>query len=112
MKLYTNKASPFARKVRVLVRETGLAGRVEEAETVVSPIAANETLARDNPLVKIPALVTDSGETLFDSRVICEYLDTLHTGRKFFPESGPRPARPVSRTRTRTLRAKGEALLV
>jgi len=89
MKLYANKASPFARKVRVLVRETGLAGRVEEAETVVSPIAANETLARDNPLVKIPALVTDSGETLFDSRVICEYLDTLHTGRKFFPASGP-----------------------
>jgi len=89
MKLYTNKASPFARKVRVLVRETALAGRVEEAETVVSPIAANETLARDNPLVKIPALVTDSGETLFDSRVICEYLDTLHTGRKFFPASGP-----------------------
>ena len=89
MKLYTNKASPFARKVRVLVRETGLAGRVAEAETVVSPIAANETLARDNPLVKIPALVTDSGETLFDSRVICEYLDTLHTGRKFFPASGP-----------------------
>jgi len=89
MKLYTNKASPFARKARILVRETGLAGRVEEAETVVSPIAANETLARDNPLVKIPALVTDSGETLFDSRVICEYLDTLHTGRKFFPASGP-----------------------
>jgi len=89
MKLYTNKASPFARKVRVLVRETGLAGRVEETETVVSPIAANETLARDNPLVKIPALVTDSGEALFDSRVICEYLDTLHTGRKFFPASGP-----------------------
>ena len=89
MKLYANKASPFARKVRVLVRETGLAGRVEETETVVSPIAANETLARDNPLVKIPALVTDSGETLFDSRVICEYLDTLHTGRKFFPASGP-----------------------
>ena len=89
MKLYANKASPFARKVRVLVRETGLAGRVEEAETVVSPIAVNETLARDNPLVKIPALVTDAGETLFDSRVICEYLDTLHTGRKFFPASGP-----------------------
>jgi glutathione S-transferase len=89
MKLYANKASPFARKVRILVRETGLASRVEEIETIVSPIVANETLARDNPLVKIPALVTDSGETLFDSRVICEYLDTLHTGRKFFPASGP-----------------------
>ena len=90
MKLYTNKASPFARKARILVREAGLTSRVEEIETIVSPVAANETLARDNPLVKIPALVTDSGETLFDSRVICEYLDTLHTGHKFFPASGPR----------------------
>jgi glutathione S-transferase len=89
MKLYANKASPFARKVRILVREIGLTGRVEEIETIVSPVAANETLARDNPLVKIPALVTDSGETLFDSRVICEYLDTLHAGRKLFPASGP-----------------------
>lgn len=89
MKLYTNKASPFARKVRILAREAGLAGRVEEVETIVSPVAVNDALARDNPLVKIPALVTDAGETLFDSRVICEYLDTLHAGRKFFPASGP-----------------------
>ena len=89
MKLYTNKASPFARKTRIVVREAGLTGRVEKIETIVSPVAVNEALARDNPLVKIPALVTDAGETLFDSRVICEYLDTLHAGRKFFPASGP-----------------------
>jgi len=89
MKLYANKASPFARKTRIVVREAGLTGRVEEIETIVSPVAANEALARDNPLVKIPALVTDTGETLFDSRVICEFLDTLHAGRKFFPASGP-----------------------
>jgi len=89
MKLYTNKASPFARKTRIVVREAGLTGRVEEIETIVSPVAVNEALARDNPLVKIPALVTDAGETLFDSRVICEFLDTLHAGRKFFPASGP-----------------------
>lgn len=89
MKLYTNKASPFARKVRILAREAGLTGRVEEVETVVSPVAVNDALARDNPLVKIPALATDSGETMYDSRVICEYLDSLHDGRKFFPAAGP-----------------------
>jgi len=89
MKLRTNRASPFARKVRMLAREAGLSGRVEEIESAVSPVAPNETLARENPLVKIPALVTDSGETLYDSAVICEYLDTLHAGQRFFPASGP-----------------------
>ena len=89
MKMYVNKASPFARKARILAREAGIADRIEEIETAVSPVKVNEALARDNPLVKIPALVTDGGETLFDSRVICEYLDTLHKKRKFFPEAGP-----------------------
>ena len=89
MKLRTNRASPFARKVRILARETGLATRVEEIDIAVSPVALNEPLARENPLVKIPALVTDSGETLYDSAVICEYLDTLHAGRKLFPAPGP-----------------------
>jgi glutathione S-transferase len=90
MKLRVNKASPFARKARILARETGLAGRIEEIETTVSPVSANEDLARENPLVKIPALVTDAGDTLYDSAVICEYLDTLHAGSKFFPADGPR----------------------
>jgi glutathione S-transferase len=89
MKLYINKASPFARKARILAREAGIADRIEEVETIVSPVAANEKLARDNPLVKIPALVTDGGETLYDSRVICEYLDTLHAKQKLFPATGP-----------------------
>jgi glutathione S-transferase len=89
MKLRVNRASPFARKARILAREAGLTARVEEIETPVSPVAPNDALARDNPLVKIPALVTDAGETLYDSRVICEYLDTLHAGRKFFPGACP-----------------------
>jgi glutathione S-transferase len=89
MKLRVNKASPFARKVRILAREAGLAGRVEEIETAVSPVAPNEDLARENPLIKIPALVMDNGELLYDSAVICEYLDTLHSGRKLFPGAGP-----------------------
>lgn len=90
MKMYVNQASPFARKARILAREAGIADRIEEIETIVSPVKANEALARDNPLVKIPALVTDGGETLFDSRVICEYLDTLHRKPKLFPGRGPR----------------------
>lgn len=89
MKLYINKASPFARKARILAREAGIADRIEEIETVVSPVNMNETLARENPLVKIPALVTDTGETYYDSPVICEYLDTLHRKPKLFPEPGP-----------------------
>lgn len=89
MKLRINKASPFARKARILARETGLARRMEEVETTVSPVAPNDDLARENPLIKIPALVTDAGETLYDSAVICEYLDTLHDGRKLFPAAGP-----------------------
>ena len=89
MKMRVNKASPFARKARILARETGLAGRVEEIETAVSPVTPNEDLARENPLVKIPALVADNGETFYDSAVICEYLDTLHSGRKLFPAGGP-----------------------
>ena len=90
MKLRVNKLSPFARKARILARETGLAARVEELETTVSPVSPNEELARENPLVKIPALVTDSGDTLYDSGVICEYLDTLHNGARFFPADGPK----------------------
>ncbi|HXF65494.1 MAG TPA: glutathione S-transferase [Burkholderiales bacterium] len=89
MQLRTNRASPFARKVRILAREAGLAARIEEIEIAVSPTAANESLARENPLVKIPALVTDEGGTLYDSRVICEYLDALHGEHRFFPEGGP-----------------------
>lgn len=85
MKLWMNKLSPFARKVRILAREAGIADRIEEIDTVVSPVTMNEALARENPLMKIPALVTDSGETFYDSPVICEYLDTLHQKPKFFP---------------------------
>jgi glutathione S-transferase len=88
MKLRFNTASPFARKVRIVARETGTIERIEEVSTIVSPVAANADLACENPLVKIPVLTTDDGATLFDSRVICEYLDSLHCGRKLFPAAG------------------------
>jgi glutathione S-transferase len=51
----------------------------------VSPVNVNADLAAQNPLVKIPALQTDDGAVLYDSAVICEYLDSLHAGTKLFP---------------------------
>lgn len=87
MKLWFNPASPFARKARIVARECGLIGRIEELDTAVSPVAPNADLARANPLIKIPALTLDDGATLYDSRVICEYLDAAG-GAKLFPLSG------------------------
>lgn len=87
MRVRVNPASPFARKVRIVAREAGLSGRLEEIDTTVSPVAPNADLAGANPLVKIPALILDDGTTLYDSRVICEYLDILGGGR-LFPAAG------------------------
>ena len=81
MKLYMNPASPFARKVRVLVREVDLTKQVEEI--AVNP-ARSEELLRVNPLGKIPALILYDGSALIDSPVICEYLNDMGGG-KFFP---------------------------
>ena len=89
MKLYAPTPSPSVRKVRVLARETGLAARIEEIPAAVSPIAPDERVTRANPLGKVPALILDDGTALYDSPVICEYLDGLHSGRRLFPPAGP-----------------------
>jgi len=87
MRLWFNPASPFARKVRIVARETGLDGQIEEISIMVSPVKPHAELARENPLVKIPALATQKDGTLYDSDVICEYLDSL-AGGKLFPVAG------------------------
>jgi glutathione S-transferase len=88
MKLHSNPASPFVRKVLVLAHELGLSERLELVPERVSPVSPNETVYGDNPLGKIPALVTDDGTALYDSRVVCEFLDTLHVGAPMFPAAG------------------------
>ena len=90
MQLIYAAASPFARKVRVLAHEAGLLERIELLDTAVLPTTLNEQVNARNPLGKIPVLLTDDGEALYDSRVICEYLDTLHQGRKVLPEGAAR----------------------
>src|SRR5882672_11146388 len=85
MKLYWSSRSPFVRKVMVTVHELGLVSRIRTERVVVSAAAPNAEVMAVNPLNKIPTLVLDDGTALYDSRVICEYLDTLHEGRKLFP---------------------------
>jgi glutathione S-transferase len=88
MKLHWSPRSPFVRKVVILLHETGMQERVEYVRSVVAMGAPNRDLMLDNPLSQIPALVLDSGQALYDSPVICEYLDTLHDGAPFFPPVG------------------------
>ncbi|UCE89842.1 MAG: glutathione S-transferase N-terminal domain-containing protein [Pseudomonadota bacterium] len=87
MKLRYSPTSPYSRKVRVLAIETGLMHRIEPV--VTNPWAEDHDLLVDNPLGKVPTLVTDDGETLYDSPVICEYLDNLHQGTRLIPPAGP-----------------------
>ena len=71
-----------------MAHETGLASRIEIRDQAVSPVSPNDAVAAANPLGKIPCLVTDDGEALYDSRVIAEYLDGLHGGARLFPAGG------------------------
>lgn len=86
MKLRYSPTSPYVRKVVATAIETGLESKIERIPTDVWD--AGTDIAEDNPLGKIPALITDSGQILYDSPVICEYLDSLHDGANLFPSAG------------------------
>ncbi len=86
MKLRYSPTSPYVRKVTVAAIETGLDKRIERIWTPLPSAAAD--LPSDNPLGKVPALILDNGERLFDSPVIVEYLDSLHSGARIVPLSG------------------------
>ncbi|HSN19120.1 MAG TPA: glutathione S-transferase [Usitatibacter sp.] len=88
MKLYYSATSPFVRKVLVCAHERGLAGGLELVTTKVVPSEPNRDYARVTPLMKVPALVRDDGMVLFDSVVICEYLDSMSKGPRLFPAEG------------------------
>ena len=87
MKLYWSPASPYARKVRAVAREKGLAGRIEEVSVDTAQVPPD--LIATNPLGKVPALVLDDGTALFDSPVICAWLDAEGQGAALVPASGP-----------------------
>lgn len=86
MKLHWAPTSPYARKALVAAHECGLADRLELVATTPETVEAD--LSAVNPLGRIPALITEEGEALYDSLAICEYFDHL-AGRGLFPPPGP-----------------------
>lgn len=88
MTLHWSPRSPFVRKVMVFAHEAGLVDRIRKVRTVVAMIKPNADLMPINPLSKIPTLELEDGTALYDSGVICEYLDTLHGGPRMIPEAG------------------------
>lgn len=84
MKLLYQTHSPFARKTLVFAHEAGLANRIEVIHHETSPTLRNDEVHALNPLGKVPVLIP-GGEAIFDSTVICEYLDRLHDGPSLIP---------------------------
>ncbi len=103
MRLHYSATSPYVRKVSVCVLELDLQARVERVLT--NPWDPDTDLGVTNPLGKVPTLVTEDGQVLFDSPVICEYLDSLTAEPTLFPPGGE------LRWRALRLQALGDGLL-
>ena len=86
MKLRYSPTSPYVRKVVVTAIELGLDDRIERIATNAHDPSSG--LAQDNPLGKVPCLILDNGDRLYDSPVICAYLDSLHGGAPLIPAEG------------------------
>ncbi|WP_225205458.1 glutathione S-transferase family protein [Novosphingobium huizhouense] len=95
MLLYDHPFSPYGQKVRIMLREKGLAF----TQSLPTGIGAgnNEDYARHNPRMEVPALVVDEAHTLYDSSVILEYIEDAH------PEPAMRPGDPLERARCRMI---------
>lgn len=102
MKCYFTGNSPYARKVRVAAYETGLGDEVEWM--TLTREERSEVVPEFNPLGKVPVAVLDSGQILYDSPVICAYVDSLNNGPKLIPEEGD------ERWAVLTLEALGDGL--
>lgn len=97
MKLWYSPASPFVRKCMIAAHELGLIDQIELLDAAAHPINRDENIARSNPLAKVPTMLLDDGHVLFDSAVICAYLDSLHQGDKIIPPPAEEdPMRPYN----------------
>ncbi|CAK7260862.1 MULTISPECIES: glutathione S-transferase N-terminal domain-containing protein [unclassified Shinella] len=100
MRLFYSPTSPYARKVRVVARELN----VQLEETPINPFASDTDFGAVNPINRVPALELDDGRVLFDSPVICEYLD-VEGGSALLPREG------ASRWAVLRLQALGDGLM-
>lgn len=87
--LYSQSHSPYARKTIVFAHEAGIAHRLAVIDHETSPTNRNPAVFAVNPLGKVPVLITPEAGAVFDSLVICDYLDGLHGGPRLIPAAGP-----------------------
>lgn len=104
MRLLYAPTSPFVRKVMVCAHLSGQAERIEWLDSAAHPVRRDSRIAAHNPLAKVPTLILDDGESLYDSRVICEYIDSLGSAG-IFPPAGP------ARWKALTRQSMGDGLL-
>lgn len=104
MRLLYAPTSPFVRKVMVCAHLSGQAERIEWLDSAAHPVRRDNRIAAHNPLAKVPTLILDDGESLYDSRVICEYIDSLGSAG-IFPPAGP------ARWKALTRQSMGDGLL-
>lgn len=104
LKLTDSASSPFVRKVRLAIAIKGLSGSVQNVTAEGDP-ALNKEIRSRNPLRKIPSLMLDDGRVIYDSHVICEFLDTLTPEPRLFP------AEASARIDTLTLAALADGII-
>lgn len=104
MKIYFSPFSPYVRKCLVAGHELGLNDRIRLLPSNAGPIQRDKEIIAKNPLGKVPTFITDDGQVLYDSRVICEYLDDL-AGGNLFPRTGS------ARWAALTLQSLGDGIL-
>jgi glutathione S-transferase len=104
MKLLYQTHSPYARKVLVAAHEMGLQQRLCVIHHETSPTRRNEEVLALNPLGKVPVLICDDGVVLFDSNVICEYLDGMHASARLIPRE------PAARWRALKMQALAQGI--
>ena len=105
MRLLHAPTSPYVRKVMVSAHLLDLAEGIELLPSAASPVLRDTRIAEHNPMAKVPTLILDDGQALYDSRVICEYLDSLRPEYRLFPAPGP------LRWKALALQALGDGLL-
>jgi len=103
MKLLFSPTSPYVRKCLVSAHELGLEGRITLLPSNAHPVNRDPEIIANNPLGKVPTFFTDNGQVLYDSRVICEYLNT-QVGGDLFPQGDARWA-------ALTLQSLGDGML-
>lgn len=105
MKLWYSPASPFVRKCLIVAHERELIDQIELINAAANVVEPDQRILESNPTGKIPTMVLEDGSVLFDSRVICAYLDSIHSGKKLMPRSG------AKRFEIMTLEALGDGIM-